>query len=179
MPTPTHVLVTPVSEGGELVFAHALDSGIRVWMRGLTGPVDERPRRLRGVAAPLYGGTIRDMHPLRDFVADFAEHAVDDPAVPLTPGRIRDTRPVNVRTSSDALANGMHFSYRAMSPLHTIGPWSGAAAELLLHLAAHRPPRRDDLRGGGVYDAGPHDHRRARGVLGVMPGPHPTARLLQ
>lgn len=62
--TPTHVLVTPVSEGGELVFAHALDSGIRVWMRGLTGPVDERPRRLRGVAAPLYGGTIRDLVPL-------------------------------------------------------------------------------------------------------------------
>ncbi|MFF9002055.1 hypothetical protein ACF1GW_22050 [Streptomyces achromogenes] len=98
-------------------------------MRGLTGPVDERPRRLCGVAAPLYGGTIRDMHPLRDFV----EHAVDDPAVPLTTGRIRDTRPVVARTSSDALSSRMHFSYRAMSPLHTVGPWSGAAAEMLLH----------------------------------------------
>ncbi|MFF4888128.1 hypothetical protein ACWD6Q_33620 [Streptomyces nigra] len=96
MPTPKHVLAAPVEEGGELVFAHALDSGIRVWMRGLTRLVDERPSRLRGVAAPLYGGTIRDLPPLRDFVADFVEHAVD------------------------------------MSPLHTVGPWNGAAAELLL-----------------------------------------------
>ncbi|MFJ2730795.1 hypothetical protein [Streptomyces collinus] len=132
MPTPTHVLVAPVEKGGELVFAHALDSGIRVWMRGLTRIVDERPRRLRGVAAPLYGGTIRDMFLLRDFVTDFVEHAVDDPTVPLTAGRIRDTRPVVARTDSDALSSRMHFSYRAMSPLHTVGPWDGAAAELLL-----------------------------------------------
>ncbi|MEU7052870.1 hypothetical protein [Streptomyces eurythermus] len=87
-------------------------------MRGLTGPVDERPRRLRGVAAPLYGGTIRDMHPLRDFVADFAEHAVDDPAVSLTPGRIRDTWPVVARTSSDALVNRMHFAPRHVTVAH-------------------------------------------------------------
>ncbi|WP_331732133.1 hypothetical protein OG613_47495 (plasmid) [Streptomyces sp. NBC_00015] len=128
----THVLVVPVSEGGELIFAHTLDSGIHVGMRGLTRPVDERPRRLRGVAAPLYGGTIRDMHPLRDFVADFVEHAVDESTVPLTAGRIRDTRLVVARTSLDALSSRMHFSYRAMSPLHTVGPWDGAAAELLL-----------------------------------------------
>lgn len=132
MPTPTHVLAAPVEEGGELVFAHALDSGIRVWMRGLTRLVDERPRRLRGVAAPLYGGTIRDLPPLRDFVADFVEHAVDDPALPLTPGRIRDTRPVVARAGLDAVSSRMHFSNCAMSPLHTVGPWNGAAAELLL-----------------------------------------------
>ncbi|MFJ4084945.1 hypothetical protein ACIP2Z_39130 [Streptomyces iakyrus] len=130
--TPTYVLAAPVSEGGELVFAHAFDSGIRVWMRGLTRPVDERPRRLRGVAAPLYGGTIRDMAPLADFVADFVEHAADDPAMPLSPGRIRDVRPVVARTDLDSLSSRMHFSYRAMSPMHTVGPWSGAAAELLL-----------------------------------------------
>ncbi|MFK0143285.1 hypothetical protein [Streptomyces murinus] len=70
--------------------------------------------------------------PLRDFVADFVEHAVDDPAMPLTAGRIRDTRPVVARTGSDALSSRMHFSYRAMSPLYTVGPWDGAAAELLL-----------------------------------------------
>ena len=130
--TPTYVLAAPVSEGGELVFAHAFDSGIRVWMRGLTRTVDERPRRLRGAAAPLYGGTIRDLEPVRDFVADFVEHAADDPAMPLTPGRIRDTRPLVARTSLDAVSSRMHFSYRAMSPLHTVGPWNGAAAELLL-----------------------------------------------
>ncbi|MFF4902206.1 hypothetical protein [Streptomyces sp. NPDC001068] len=132
MPTPKHVLVVPVAEGGEFVLAHALDSGIRVWTRGLTRRVDERPRRLRGVAAPLYGGTISDMAPLADFVADFLEHAVDDPAMPLTLGRIRDTRPIVARTNSDALSSRMHFSYRSMSPLHTVGPWDGAAAELLL-----------------------------------------------
>jgi hypothetical protein len=136
MPTPEHVLVVPVSEGGEFVFAHALDSGIRVWMRGLTSRVDERPQRLRGVAAPLYGGRISDFTPLADFVAefvaDFVEHAVDDPAMPLTPGRIRDTRPIVARTNSDALSSRMHFSYRSMSPMHTVGPWGGAAAELLL-----------------------------------------------
>ncbi|MFF9158252.1 hypothetical protein ACF1AB_39180 [Streptomyces sp. NPDC014846] len=132
MHTPTHVLAVPAEEGGEFVFAHALDSGIRVWMRGLTRRVDERPRLLHGVAAPLYGGTLRDMEPLRDFVVDFVEHAVDNPAMPLTPGRIRDTRPVVARTDSDALSSRMHFSYRAMSPLHTVGPWDGAAAELLL-----------------------------------------------
>ncbi|MFI5990374.1 hypothetical protein ACIBAC_00770 [Streptomyces sp. NPDC051362] len=131
MLTPTHVLAAPVSEGGEIVFAHALDGGIRVWMRGLTRPVDERPRP-RGVAAPLYGGTIHDMAPLRDFVAAFVEHDADDLAVPLSPGRIRDTRPVVARTDSDSLSSRMHFSYRAMSPLHTVGPWDGAAAELLL-----------------------------------------------
>ncbi|SEE82499.1 hypothetical protein SAMN05216483_6668 [Streptomyces sp. 2131.1] len=131
MPTPTHVLAAPVEEGGELVFAHSLDSGIRVWMRGLTRVIDERPRP-QGVAAPLYGGTIRDLEPLRDFVADFVEHAVDDPAGSLSPGRIRDTRAIVARTASDSLSSRMHFSYRAMSPLHTIGPWDGAAAELLL-----------------------------------------------
>ncbi|MCZ1012262.1 hypothetical protein [Streptomyces lydicus] len=132
MPTShAYVLTVPVDEGGEFVFAHAFDSGIRVWMRGLTCRVDERPRRLCGVAAPLHGGTIRDMAPLLDFVADFVEHAIDDPAVQLTPGLIRDTRPVVVRTGSDSLSSRMHFSYRAMSPLHTDGPWDGAAAELL------------------------------------------------
>ncbi|MFD5856098.1 hypothetical protein [Streptomyces chartreusis] len=132
MLTPTYVLAAPVDEGGEIVFAHAFDSGIRVWMRGLIRRVDERPRRLRGVAAPLYGGIIREMAPLLDFVADFVEHAVDDPAMPLSPGRIRDTRPVVARTRSDSLGSRMHFSYRALSPLHTVGPWDGAAAELLL-----------------------------------------------
>ncbi|WP_225637422.1 hypothetical protein [Streptomyces solaniscabiei] len=131
MPTPTHVLVSPVEEGGALVFTHAHDSGISVWMQGLTRIVVERPRP-RGVAAPLYGGTIRDLEPLRDFVTDFVEHAVDDPTVPLTRGRIRDARPIVARTNSDALSSRMHFSYRAMSPLDTTGPWDGAAAELLL-----------------------------------------------
>jgi hypothetical protein len=132
MPTPTHVLEAPVEEGGALVFTHAHDSGISIWMRGLTRVVDERPRRPRGVAAPLYGGTIRDLEPLRDFVTDFVEHAVDDLTVQLSPGRIRDARPIVARTNSDALVNRMHFSYRAMSPLDTVGPWDGAAAELLL-----------------------------------------------
>ncbi|OVZ99548.1 hypothetical protein B9W64_37790 [Streptomyces sp. CS159] len=132
MLTATHVLEAPVSEGGAFVFTHAHGSGISVWMRGLARVVDERPRRLRGVAAPLYGGTIRDLEPLRDFVTDFVEHAVDEPAVRLTPGRIRDVRPIVARTNSDALSSRMHFSYRAMSPLDTVGPWDGAAAELLL-----------------------------------------------
>ncbi|MBZ6253557.1 hypothetical protein KVH27_34985 [Streptomyces olivaceus] len=132
MLTPTHVLEAPVVEGGAFVFTHAHDSGISVWMRGLTRVVDERPRRPRGVAAPLYGGTIRDLEPLRDFMADFVEHAVDGPAVALTRGRIRDVRPIVARTNSDALSSRMHFSYRAMSPLDTVGPWDGAAAELLL-----------------------------------------------
>ncbi|MER7195429.1 hypothetical protein [Streptomyces flaveolus] len=131
MPTPTHVLVSPVEEGGALVFTHTHDSGISVWMQGLTRIVVERPRP-RGVAAPLYGGTIRDLEPLRDFVTDFLEHAVDDPTVPLTRGRIRDARPIVARTNSDALSSRMHFSYRAMSPLEPAGPWDGAAAELLL-----------------------------------------------
>lgn len=131
MPTPTHVLVAPVREGGALVFTHAHDSGISVWMRGLTRSVDESPRP-RGVAAPLYGGTLSDLEPLRDFVTDFVEHAVDDPAVRLSPGRIRDARPIVARTSSDSVSSRMHFSYRAMSPLDTVGPWHGAAAELLL-----------------------------------------------
>ncbi|PKW05162.1 hypothetical protein SAMN05428944_7848 [Streptomyces sp. 1222.5] len=132
MPTPAHVLAAPVDEGGEFVFAHAFDRGIRVRMRGLTCRVDERPRRLRGVVAPLYGGIIRGMEPLQDFVADFVEHAVDDPHKPLPPGRIRDTRPVVARTGSDTLSSRMHFSYSALSPLPTVGPWDGAAAELLL-----------------------------------------------
>ncbi|WDM17657.1 hypothetical protein J3S85_37225 [Streptomyces lavenduligriseus] len=66
-------------------------------------------------------------------MADSVEYAVDDPAVPLTTGRIRDTRPVVARTSLDDLSSPMHFSYRAISPLHAVGPWSGGTAELLLH----------------------------------------------
>ncbi|MGW6602247.1 hypothetical protein [Streptomyces sp. NPDC055036] len=41
--TPQYVLVAPVDEGGEFVFAHAFGSGIRVWTRGLVRRVDERP----------------------------------------------------------------------------------------------------------------------------------------
>lgn len=131
MPTLPHVLVAPVSEGGALVFTHTLDSGICVWMRGLTRTVDERPRRLRGVAAPLYGGTICDARPLRDFVADYVERA-DGATMPLAPGRIREVRPVTARTGADDPHNHRWFSYHVMSPLHTVGPWDGAAAELLL-----------------------------------------------
>jgi hypothetical protein len=132
MSTPEHVLVVPVEEGGEFVFAHALDSAIRVWTRGPFRRVDERPRRLRGVAAPLYGGFISDMTPLRNFLTDFVDHATNDPALPLSPGRIRDTRPLVARTSLESLASRMHFSYRALSPMHTYGPWDGAAPELLI-----------------------------------------------
>lgn len=129
MSTLDHVLVTPVDEGGELVFAHALDSGIRVWARGLTRRVDERPRR---PAAPLFGGSIRDMSVLRDFVTAFVEHATDDPATQLRPGRIRDTRPLAERTGSNSPTSRMHFSYCALSPMHTIGAWEAAAPELLI-----------------------------------------------
>ncbi|MGX5186254.1 hypothetical protein ACWKT5_26620 [Streptomyces avermitilis] len=132
MSTLEHVLVVPVEEGGAFVFAHALDSGIRVWMRGLVRRVDERPRRLRGVAAPLYGGFISDMTALRDFVTDFVDHATDNPAMPVSPGRIRDTRPLVARTGLDSLSSRMHFSYRALSPMHTSGAWDGAAPELLI-----------------------------------------------
>ncbi|MEU9781456.1 hypothetical protein AB0H92_10865 [Streptomyces phaeochromogenes] len=128
MPTQQHVLVVPVDEGGEFIFAHALDSGIRVWVRSLVRRVDERPRRPRGVAAPMCGGSINDMSPLRDFV----DHAADDPAAPLSPSRIRDTRPLVARTDLDSLSCRMHFSYRALSPMHTIGAWDGAAPELLV-----------------------------------------------
>lgn len=127
MPTPEHVLVAPVSEGGTLVFAHTLGSGIRVWARGLVRHVDERSRP-RGVAAPMYGGTFREVTALRDFLDD----AVDDPAMPLRPGRIRDTRPLVARAGLDSLSSRMHFQYRALSPMHTYGPWNGAAAELLV-----------------------------------------------
>ncbi|MFD8376077.1 hypothetical protein ACFV2Z_35880 [Streptomyces sp. NPDC059688] len=68
------------------------------------------------------------MEPLRDFV----EQAVDDPAMPLPSGRIRDVRPVVARTDSGTLSSRMHFSYRAMSSLQTVGPRDGVAAELLL-----------------------------------------------
>lgn len=132
MPNQQHVLVVPVDEGGEFVFAHTLDSGIRVWVRSLVRRVDERPRRPSGVAAPLYGGSISDMSPLRDFVTDFVGHATDDPAAPLSPGRIRDTRPLVARTDLDSLSSRMHFSFRALSPMHTIGAWDGAAPELLI-----------------------------------------------
>ncbi|MFE0369546.1 hypothetical protein [Streptomyces tendae] len=131
MPILDHVLVVPVDEGGEFVFAHALDSGIRVWTRGPLRRVDERPR-LRGVAAPLYGGSISDMSALRDFVTDFVDHATDEAATVLSPGRIRDTRPLVARTRSDSLSSRIHFSYRALSPMHTIGAWDGAAPELLI-----------------------------------------------
>lgn len=103
-------------------------------MRGLArrGAVDERPRRLRGIAAPLYGGSISDMAALRDFLTDFVDHATDPPAMPLPPGRVRDTRPLVARTDLDSLTSRMHFSYRALSPMHTIGPWDGVAPELLI-----------------------------------------------
>ncbi|MGW6602246.1 hypothetical protein [Streptomyces sp. NPDC055036] len=70
------------------------------------------------------------MAALRDFVTDFVDHATDD--LPLSPGRIRDTRPLVARTNSDSLSSSMHFSHRALSPLHTIGPWDRAAPELLI-----------------------------------------------
>ncbi|MFI8490104.1 hypothetical protein [Streptomyces rubrogriseus] len=99
-------------------------------MRGLTRRVDESPGPVgpppRCTAEPSTTWS------LLDFVTDFVEHAVDDPAVRLSPGHIRDARPVVARTSSDSVSSRMHFSYRAMSPLHTAGPWDGAAAELLL-----------------------------------------------
>lgn len=135
MPTQQHVLVAPVAEGGELVFAHALDSGIRVWMRGLVRRVDEYPRRhkLRGVAAPLYGGSISDMEPLRDFLTDFVDNATDDPSMRLSPGRIRDVPPLRRRCDVDSPSNYPFFAQHMVSPLQTYGPWEAAAAEVVFY----------------------------------------------
>ncbi|MGW2110016.1 hypothetical protein [Streptomyces sp. NPDC001948] len=149
MTTLDHVLVVPVNEGGEFVFAHALDSGIRVWMRGLVRRSAESARRPRGVAAPLYGGRIRDMTALRDFVTNFVDHATDDPAVPLSPGRIRDTRPLVRRTDHDSPNSRKHFKYHAMSPMHTNGAWDGAAPELLISRV-----RGEEGTGAGYFATG-------------------------
>ncbi|MFF3787159.1 hypothetical protein [Streptomyces sp. NPDC001933] len=149
MTTLDHVLVVPVNEGGELVFAHALDSGIRVWMRGLVRRSAESARRPRGVAAPLYGGSIRDMAALRDFVTNFVDHATDDPAVPLSPGRIRDTRPLVRRTDHDSPNSRKHFTHHAMSPMHTNGAWDGAAPELLISRV-----RGEEGTGAGYFATG-------------------------
>lgn len=126
-----HVLVVPVAEGGTFVFAHALDGGIRVWMQSPARQVDEHPRRLRGVAVPLYGGSLTDREALADFVWDFIDHADDGLSLPLVPGRIRDVRPLGDRTNAGSLANQRFFRQRVFSPLHTLGPWNGAAPELL------------------------------------------------
>ncbi|MGW6145571.1 hypothetical protein, partial [Streptomyces sp. NPDC055140] len=70
--------------------------------------------------------------PLRDFVTHFVDHATDDPAKALSPGRIRDTQPLVARTDLDSPSSHTHFSYFALSPMHTIGAWDGPAPELLL-----------------------------------------------
>ncbi|MGA5454754.1 hypothetical protein ACPCVO_50240 [Streptomyces umbrinus] len=67
---------------------------------------------------------------------DFVEHAADDPATPRSPGRTRDTRPLVGRTGLDDLSNRMHLSYRAMSPMHTIG-----AVRVRMPFAARRKAR--------------------------------------
>ncbi|GGV50671.1 hypothetical protein GCM10010245_79870 [Streptomyces spectabilis] len=133
MPTPPHVLVAPVVEGGEFVFAHAGDSALRVWTRNLTCRVEEQlgsPRR--GVGAALYGGRISDMAPLKDFVTDFVDHATDTPPLRLTPARIQGVHPLRQRCNADSPTHSAFFAEHVMSPLHTYGPWDRAAPELLL-----------------------------------------------
>ncbi|RZU28257.1 hypothetical protein EV284_6423 [Streptomyces sp. BK022] len=130
MPEQQHALVAPEWDGGAFVFTHTYGSGISVWARNLGAVIAESPRP-RGVAAPLYAGTIADMKALADFVADFVEHATGDEDEGLRLGRVRDTKPIVQRTHSDSPASRMHFSYRSIL-MDTVGPWDGAAAELLL-----------------------------------------------
>ncbi|MET8696892.1 hypothetical protein ABZV65_30630 [Streptomyces bauhiniae] len=130
MPEEQQVLVARNWGGGEFIFSHAYGSGIAVWVRHLGALVTESPRP-RGVAASLYGGVIADKNALADFVADFVEDATGDEAEELRPGRVRDTKPIVERTRSDSLTSRMHFSYRSIL-MDTVGPWDGAAAELLL-----------------------------------------------
>ncbi|MFE7028879.1 hypothetical protein ACFU9Y_01130 [Streptomyces sp. NPDC057621] len=110
---------------------HALDYGIRVWMRGLGRRVDESPRlrRFRGVAAPLYGESIRDLELLRDFVTDFVDNSTNALFVRLSPGRIRDAPLLCRRCDIGAPSNYPFFARHLVSPLQTYGPWDEAAAE--------------------------------------------------
>ncbi|MFG2564645.1 hypothetical protein ACGFR6_04305 [Streptomyces sp. NPDC048567] len=165
------VLVAPVDGGGEFFFAHAFDSGIRVWTRGLVRRVDERPRKPHGVAAPLYGGgTIGNMAALRDFVTDFVDHAADAPVEQLKPSLVRDTVPLVLRTDMDSVTSRMHFSYCAFSPMHTIGAWDAAGPELLL-------ARVERERSGIGYFATGLPELPADAALDALPAALPAAAI--
>jgi hypothetical protein len=107
------------------------------------------------------------MAALRDFVTDFADHFADDPAMPLSPGRVRDTKPVVARTGIDNRSSRMHFSYRSVSPMDTFGRWEGAAAELLI--VRVRSLERPSI---GYWATGLPELRAGVPLDGLPTGPH-------
>lgn len=139
MPAHHHVLVVPVAEGGELVFAHGQDGGIRVWTRGLTTRLDETPRP-KGLAA-MYAGTIYGLGPLQEFVDAFLDRD-DVTTLPMSSrGRRRDIRTLLDRCGANTLTSSHHFRRVGVSPLHTYGPWKAAAPELVLTTPRRGPDR--------------------------------------
>jgi hypothetical protein len=150
MPTAhVHRLVVPVQEGGEFVFAHGRGNGVRVWTRSLARRLPEPRSRVRHGAAPLYGGNLADLTPLRDFLDDCVGQAADPGShVRLAPGRRNAMRLIS-RAGLESELTHQHFAIHVLSPLHTCGPWEGAAPELLLSRV-----RGTAGKGGGYFATG-------------------------
>ncbi|TLQ39452.1 hypothetical protein [Streptomyces marianii] len=135
--TAHHHIVPTWGRSADFVLAYADDGALRIWTRGAVEPVGENfPPRDGG--ALLIGGTITDRDLLLEIVEDFLDQETTS-CLPVKPGRVRGVRPMPSRVDTHPKGGRRFFTHHAISPLHTYGPWPGAAPEIVFTRPSRLP----------------------------------------